>query len=1677
MFPLAAEDVSGDEAKDWTFIVYMCADNDLNDYGIADLNEMEVVGSTADVNVVAMLDLSGHENTNIYYVQKETPPTSNITSTPVPGPFDPEENLGDPQTLIDFVEWTVANYPAENYALVLWNHGNGWRTMQQASKTPFKNVCWDSTSAATINTPELGDALENITGAMGDTLDIVGFDACLMEMMEIAYEIRSYASYMVGSEETEPVDGWPYNTVLTDLTTTPTITPGDLAICIVNRYMEYYNVHGTHRETMAAFDLAAGIGDLNTFANAMIASDEWEKIAEARTLSEYFFYPDYIDLYHFVKNIQSQGISAEVTAYAEGIMDAISTAVIAERHGTSHPNAHGLSIYFPTGGVVEPDYDYLQFAKDTAWDDFLKWYLSPNSTPEWTRIITDPADDQLGGTGPDLVAVDKGSPSPESIAFQVTTNETINYDNFWGETILDIDSNAGTGYLIGGIGAEYLVYVSDSFPEAGGSGLQSRPDLYMAAGQSGGKSLIPPFDLDMVDTLGTPFAVLYRWVGTNNQDWHWQSIGTLTLYTNDNSYWMTIPLSLIGSDDGETDVFQYVGTSSNWYYTDLAPGGTISGTVKSFDGSATLANVSVTAATPDGRYAIRITITDSQGNYILKNLPYGQYSVASPVLTPGGKMGSGDDGYILEFWNEKRLWQTPDLVTVNEENSPSGIDFSLEIGCTISGYVKDDNDNPIANSWLYLYDYDSLHGQWLFRESGWTGADGYYETRGLPNGTYAVRAQATGYASEWWDDTYYKDLATPVEVTGPVNIENINFNLAPGGSISGHVEDNSGNPIPDLHIYALDSTNNQWLAGVNTNSNGNYTLPGLPAGSYYVCACASCSGLNYINEWYDDAINQDDATPVQVTASDETTGIDFSLEAVVPDVTPPTITSTFPANSATDVAVDTILQITFSEEMDHASVEGAGSIQPPDIASVIISWDGTTVTVDPDTNLNYNTNYTFTISTNATDLAGNPLAEPYSWSFATEKMLPEVTTLPADNIITSSADLNMTYDFHDYGSGSVQFAYKQTADSTWTYTSWVDKSGSDSYSETITGLKGNTTYYFKAQLKYDSTVIEGAEEFFKTANTPPTAPVVDVTPNLPLTADNLVCTVTTPSTDADNDPVTYKYEWYKNDILQEAETTNTTGLADTVSSTLTNEGETWKCVVTPNDGTAEGPSGEDQVTIVVASKKDTITDDTLDALAEADTKVEVKGSANVTVAEYADNPGAGFIGDVGKYIDVYIDDVSVVDEVEIKLYYTDSEISGKEESSLKLSWWNGSAWKPCSDSGVNMTAIDGYSGYVWARIRDDTTPSLDDLCGTPFGATAGTKQTPAPTPDVGGGGGSGGGGGGGGGKNKRITSLRGSISEQGVIWADIEALSPDSKLQLDIPYGTKAKNRNGYALTSVTVTAVNEPDPPQNGWTIVGAAYDLGQSGATFEPPITLSIKYNTSLIPERVSEKDIFIATWDEDKLAWTASDSNVDTEKDIVTTKVSHFSIYTVMAPVVVATPTPTLAPAPTPTTTPTPTPKPTPMPTPEPKPMPTLPTFTISDLSVTPSEVRPSEQVTITAVVANTGSSDGSYTVVLKINDVETGKKDVTISAGKSEAVSFTITRDRAGIFTIDVNGKTGKFTVIIPQPTTPAPVEALPIETLTNRGLMGSIIAAGAVVVGLLVYFFVWRRKIKSQASLE
>ena len=367
--------------KQWTLLVYLDGDNNLESAGIEDFLEMSSVGSTGDVNVVVQFDrIAGYDSTyGDWTSTKRFLVTSGMTPDPGNAVQDiGEANMGDLQTFIDFVEWGMSSYPADHYAVVLWDHGSGWRL--RAEEMPLvKDVCFDDSNGGdAIDMPELRSAMSTLTNGGSDPLDLVGFDACLMAMIEVDNQLIPYADVRVGSEETEPGDGWPYDTVLSALTGNPTMSADQLGTVIVD---EYYASYGND-ETQSAVDLRTPYADLNAavndFAVALIngAPAHCPEMAGARADSQTFSHPAYVDVYDFAYQTNQHVSDAAINAAATAVINEVNSAVIHEHHGTSWPRAHGISIYFPeSSGNYDSTYDgsqgWLQFTANTQWDEWL----------------------------------------------------------------------------------------------------------------------------------------------------------------------------------------------------------------------------------------------------------------------------------------------------------------------------------------------------------------------------------------------------------------------------------------------------------------------------------------------------------------------------------------------------------------------------------------------------------------------------------------------------------------------------------------------------------------------------------------------------------------------------------------------------------------------------------------------------------------------------------------------------------------------------------------------------------------------------------------------------------------------------------------------------------------------------------------------------------------------------------------------------------------------------------------------------------------------------------------------------------------------------------------------------------------------------------------------------------
>ncbi len=212
-------------------------------------------------------------------------------------------------------------------------------------------------------------------------LDVLGMDACLMSMAEVGYQIHESAAFMVGSEETEPGGGWPYDTILAALVKKPSMGPAEFSGLVVEKYLASYPREAV---TYAACDLAkadalaTALGQLAQALTASLSDAAMkQQILSARTRSQAYEVADNIDLADFCSLLAAAVPHSDIARHCQDVIQAVEKQyVIAQGYrGSSLKDSHGLAIYFPTRSV-SPLYAGLDFSKKTGWDRFLKAYLA-----------------------------------------------------------------------------------------------------------------------------------------------------------------------------------------------------------------------------------------------------------------------------------------------------------------------------------------------------------------------------------------------------------------------------------------------------------------------------------------------------------------------------------------------------------------------------------------------------------------------------------------------------------------------------------------------------------------------------------------------------------------------------------------------------------------------------------------------------------------------------------------------------------------------------------------------------------------------------------------------------------------------------------------------------------------------------------------------------------------------------------------------------------------------------------------------------------------------------------------------------------------------------------------------------------------------------------------------------
>ncbi|MDD2714601.1 MAG: clostripain-related cysteine peptidase [Candidatus Wallbacteria bacterium] len=401
------------EKKPWTFMVYMCADNNLDPQAPKDINRLEKVGSGSNLNIVVEYDNSGSSDTSatgeanakskLYFVTKDS--DENTISSKILQSGG-EINMGDPKELVKFVSYCHQNYPAEKYCLVLWNHGGGIND-RNSRRTPGRGICYDDTSNDFLTNEELRIALTESKAVIGKSIDLVEMDACLMGMIEVAYQLKDCASYVTFSEDTEPVDGIPYDKIAEIVSGNPSVV--DLSKGIVSEFKVYYEAHqSTYQNggvTKSAIDnskiaeLAYAVDGIAKALTAKIA-DHKDSIKQSRENSQTYgdthsYTPSYTDLKHWLTNLKTASKDESLKRQIGTFEAAFDKAVLASTTlGEADKNSLGLCVYFPPDkDTYQQQVESLLFNKDTSWVKFLKAYYggvgpAPQPTGE-TRIWSD----------------------------------------------------------------------------------------------------------------------------------------------------------------------------------------------------------------------------------------------------------------------------------------------------------------------------------------------------------------------------------------------------------------------------------------------------------------------------------------------------------------------------------------------------------------------------------------------------------------------------------------------------------------------------------------------------------------------------------------------------------------------------------------------------------------------------------------------------------------------------------------------------------------------------------------------------------------------------------------------------------------------------------------------------------------------------------------------------------------------------------------------------------------------------------------------------------------------------------------------------------------------------------------------------------------------------------------
>lgn len=353
-----------------TVMVYMCGTDLESKYGMATADLKEMMGAQIGKNVNVIVETGGANAWKNSTISKNFNQIYKVTSKGLVCLEDKfaQKSMVDPTMLTEFIQYSVNNFPADRYMLIMWDHGGG----------SVSGYGYDEKFAKTGSMTL--DEIDSAIKASGCVFDFIGFDACLMATLETALVCEKYADYMIASEETEPGVGWYYTNWLTRLSQNTSAKTVDIGKWIIDDFVNMCRQAAPRdKTTLSIIDLAEMAGTIpesfNAFAKsttALIDSNNYQVVSNARSKTrEFASNINQVDLIQLAENIG--------TAEAKEFAQALRGCVKYNRTSTNIANANGVSIFFPYGSTSSMNSalsTYDKIGLDSSYSDCIKSFAS-----------------------------------------------------------------------------------------------------------------------------------------------------------------------------------------------------------------------------------------------------------------------------------------------------------------------------------------------------------------------------------------------------------------------------------------------------------------------------------------------------------------------------------------------------------------------------------------------------------------------------------------------------------------------------------------------------------------------------------------------------------------------------------------------------------------------------------------------------------------------------------------------------------------------------------------------------------------------------------------------------------------------------------------------------------------------------------------------------------------------------------------------------------------------------------------------------------------------------------------------------------------------------------------------------------------------------------------------------